>query len=120
MGLFKKKNKSNEYTGYKSGKGRQVPTLTAFDNMAYVIVKDSSDKHLIEIADIVLSGKAVLANFNKISPSEANSMLSFISGLIYATNGKIEKIESKLFLFGTEEEFADGSLDQYIEDSKIC
>ena len=118
MGLFKKKNKTNDYTGYKNSKGRQAPTLTSFDNMTYVIVRDSSDKQLLEICDTVLGGKAVLANFNKISPTDANMMLAFISGVVYAKDGVIEKIESKLFLFGRKEEFEYGSFYQYIEDSK--
>ncbi|MBQ6817763.1 MAG: cell division protein SepF, partial [Bacilli bacterium] len=47
-----------------------------------------------------------------------NEMLAFISGVVYATGGRIEKIEAKSFLFARKEEYLDGSLDQYIEDTK--
>ena len=86
--------------------------------MVYIIVRDASDDQTMEICDMILSGKPVLANFSKISPSNANEMLAFISGVIYATDGHIEKLESKSFLFARKEEYEDGSLYQYIEDSK--
>lgn len=116
MGLFKKKVNS-EY-GYQNGRGKKVPSFTSFDNMVYVIVRDCSDEQTLEICDMILSGKPVLANFSKISPSGANEMLAFISGVVYATNGHIEKMETKLFLFARKEEYEDGSLYQYIEDTK--
>jgi len=91
---------------------------TSFDNMSYVLVRDGSDEQLLEICDTILSGKAVLANFNKIWSSDANMMLSFISGVIYAVEGEYFKIEPKLFLFARKEELEDGSLYQYIEDTR--
>jgi len=45
-------------------------------------------------------------------------MLAFISGVIYATDGRSLKIQSRLFLFGRKEEFVDGTLYQYYEDLK--
>ena len=113
MGLFgKNKNKQakQEVTN--------VPGITAFDNMSYIIVSDNSDEQLLNICDTILSGRAVLANFNKISTTDANSMLSFIAGAIYAIEGECFKIESKLFLFARKQELEDGSLYQYVEDTK--
>lgn len=118
MGLFGKSKKNNEYNGYQSSKGRNVPKFTSFDNMVYVIVRDISDDQTIEICDLILGGKPVLANFSKIPPSMVNEMLAFISGVVYATGGRIEKIEAKSFLFARKEEYLDGSLEQYIEDTK--
>ena len=52
MGLFGKSKKNNEYNGYQSSKGRNVPKFTSFDNMVYVIVRDISDDQTIEICDV--------------------------------------------------------------------
>ncbi len=112
MGLFGKNKKKQQHNMDK------VQGITAFDNMAYIIVSDNSDEQLLNICDTILSGKAVLANFNKISSTDANSMLSFIAGVIYAIEGECFKIESKLFLFARKEELEDGSLYQYVEDTK--
>ena len=113
MGLFGK-NKTKQ----KKQDLNKVQGLTAFDNMAYIIVTNNSDEQLQEICDTILGGRAVLANFNKISSNDANSMLAFIAGVIYALDGDHFQIESKLFLFARQEELQDGSLLQYIEDTK--
>ncbi|MDD3999962.1 MAG: cell division protein SepF [Bacilli bacterium] len=120
---FFKKNKSNkiEFTEYnnkvKGGK-KHSSLLTAFDSMEYSIVTENSKDMLLKICDTVLSGKAVLANFDKIDPEDANQMLQFISGVVYAKDGEIYKLDERLFLFGRKEEFEDGSLYQYVEDTK--
>jgi hypothetical protein len=122
MGIFRK-NKSNkiEFTEYnnkvKGGKKRSS-LLTAFDRMEYSIVTENTQEALLKICDTILSGKAVLANFDKIDPEDANEMLSFISGVVYAKEGEIYKLDEKLFLFGRKEEFEDGSLYSYVEDTK--
>ena len=67
---------------------------------------------------MILDGFPVLAQFDKVSLDEANRMLSFISGVVYATDGRIMKLDSRLFLMARKEEFEDGSLYQYYEDNK--
>jgi FtsZ-interacting cell division protein YlmF len=57
-----------------------------------------------------------LANFEKIGVDDANYMLTFLSGAVYALNGEVHKTGSKTFLFARKEEFEDGTLHQYIED----
>jgi len=124
MGVFKrKKDKLNkvqftEYNNYKSKNKKRSSLLTSFDRMEYSIVTEHSNDALMKICDIVLSGKAVLANFDKIDAIHANEMLSFISGVVYAKEGEIYKLDDKLFLFGRKEEFEDGSLYSYVEDTK--
>lgn len=124
MGLFRKKKKHNkiEFSEYNNSKAkvgrRRSSLLTSFDQMEYSIVTDNSQETLLAICDKILSGKAVLANFDKIDSHSANDMLSFISGVVYAKEGEIYKLDEKLFLFGRKEEFEDGSLYQYVEDTK--
>jgi len=121
---FLKKNKTNkmeftEYNNYKAKGGKNRSSLlTSFDRMEYSIVSANTQEALLKICDTILSGKAVLANFDKIDPADANDMLSFISGVVYAKEGEIYKLDEKLFLFGRKDEFEDGSLYQYVEDTK--
>ncbi|HEY8396169.1 MAG TPA: cell division protein SepF [Bacilli bacterium] len=123
MGIFKLKKKINnieitEYNNKEKGGKKRSSLLTSFDRMEYSIVTDNSQETLFHICDTILSGRAVLANFDKLEPEDANNMLNFISGVVYATEGKIFKIDEKIFLFGRKEEFEDGSLYQYVEDTK--
>ena len=117
MGLFgKKKAREIQLNDFSVRKGSGI--LTSFDRIQHVVVQNCSQKQLLEICDTILSGRAVLANFDKINTEDANYMLSFISGVVYATGGENFKLDTKLFLFGRKEEFEDGSLYQYVEDTK--
>jgi hypothetical protein len=123
MGLFNRKTKKklefSEYANYKGkDQKKRASLLTSFDRLEYTIVQENTQEVLLKICDTVLGGKAVLANFDKLDSRDANDMLSFISGVVYATAGEIYKLDVKLFLFGRKEEFEDGSLYQYVEDSK--
>ena len=120
MGLFKRKNKNYQFSPYnqKTNNRKDAPIITSFDKINYVVINQSSDDQLFDVCDRILSGHPVLVKFETIDINDANKMLSFVSGVVYATEGKIIKIESRLFLMGRKEEFEDGSLYQYYEDLK--
>lgn len=114
MGLFgKKKKKLDESTKEKS-KG----LLTSFDRMEYFIIHENFEDDMYAVCDTVLSGKPVLANFDKVRDVDCNYMLAFISGVVYALGGEAITLGERLFLFAGKEEFEDGSLHQYVEDIK--
>ena len=92
--------------------------LTAFDKMEYFIIQEKSDDEMFRLCDTILSGKPVLANFDKLQANDCNFMLAFISGVVYACEGETIKVGNKLFLFARKEEYEDGSLKQYVEDIK--
>ena len=118
MGLFKKKKDKYKISSYDQNEVKNKSRMTAFDKIKYESVKDSSDETLFNLCDLILDGYPVLAQFDKISLDEANKMLSFVSGVVYATEGRIMKLDTKLFLMARKEEFEDGSLFQYYEDNK--
>ena len=43
-------------------------------------------------------------------------MLTFLSGAVYALKGEVHKIHTKTFLFGSESEYLDGTLKQYLKE----
>ena len=45
-------------------------------------------------------------------------MLAFLSGIVYSTEGRIFRVETRLFLLARKEEFEDGTLFQYVQDLK--
>ena len=97
---------------------RNKQLLTAFDRMEYFIIQQRSNEEMFKLCDTILSGKPVLANFDKINTADCNYMLAFISGVVYACDGETIKLGTKLFLFARKEEYKDGSLRQYVEDIK--
>lgn len=114
MALFKKR-KDN-----KVGNADDInnTTMTAFDKIQFIAVEDSSDDTLLDISNKILDGYPVLVNFEKLGLQESNNMLSFLSGVVYATEGQTLRIQPRLFLLGRKEEFEDGTLYQYYEDLK--
>lgn len=122
MCFFRKKRKLKkvEFSEYlnKNKTRKSSSLITSFDRMDYTIVVEADDETLYKICDVILSGRAVLANFAKVKIKEANDMLMFISGVVYATDGEVKRVDDKLFLFGRKEEFEDGSLYSYIDDTK--
>ena len=109
--MFSFKKKNNNETNKNQ-------LLTAYDRLETIFVSKKSNDELFKICDSILSGKPVLANFEQLGAAECNYMLSFISGVVYATEGETIQIGSKLFLFARKEEYEDGTLKQYAEDIK--
>lgn len=119
--MFKRRKKKLEFSEYNgNGKTKRGTNslLTTFDRMEYYTAEIGDEEEMFKICDTILSGKAVLANFDKLEAEKANHILAFISGVVYATEGQIFKLDNRLFVFGRKEEYEDGSLLQYIEDVK--
>lgn len=113
MGLFRRKEKVNDSDSLKNQN-----KLNSYDKMEYIDVKTATDEQVLMISDKILAGYPVLANFENLKKEDANKLLAFISGVLYATDGQSIRIQSRLFLFARKEEFQDGSLYQYYENIK--
>ena len=100
--------------GKKKKETKQKALLTSFDLMQTKTVLSSEE--LLDLCDVVLGGRALLANFERIPVSDANRMLAFLSGAVYALNGQVHQTGPHTFLFAGEKEYLDGTLKQYIED----
>lgn len=121
--MFRRRKKKVEFTEFNPKDKKNVKKgsnglLTSFDRMEYFIVQENNEEELFKICDTIIGGRAVLANFDKLDDDNANEMLLFISGVVYATDGRTFKLDSRLFLFARKEEYEDGSLLQYIEDTQ--
>lgn len=51
-----------------------------------------------KIADLLLAGVIVVANFEKAEDEQAQKMIDFIGGTIYAIRGDMEKIGEGMFI----------------------
>lgn len=103
--MFNKKSRKNQEPGY---------LLSSFDRLEHRIVNDRSE--LLDLCNVLLENRALLANFEKLSIEDANYMLTFLSGAVYGLKGEVHKIHAKTFLFGAESEYKDGTLKQYLKE----
>ena len=73
---------------------------------------------VMKLANKLLKGVPLIINFEEYEPIEANKIITFLSGVIYALDGEIEVIQPEIFLFATKEDYKDGSLRKFVKEYK--
>ena len=88
----------------------------AIDRVEFVVMDRQVD--VMKLADKLLKGVPLIVNYEDYNEIEANKVITFLSGVIYALDGEIEVIQPTIFLFATKDDFKDGSLRKFVEDYK--
>jgi cell division inhibitor SepF len=79
-------------------------------------VLHASDDYLLKQADLIISSKPIVLNFDELDIDESNKAIAFLSGIVYATQGQVIVIKDKVMLFARDLCFEDGSLKLFIEE----
>ena len=87
-----------------------------FKRVEFISVED--DKTVLELANKIMLGIPLCLNFDECLVEEANQVVSFLSGVIYALDGVIQPLSKKIFLLAQKSSFKDGSLNRFIEQYK--
>lgn len=74
----------------KSGMNSSKSKIVLYEPRVYSDAKD--------VAQNLLSNKAVIINFSRMDDSSARRIVDFITGTVYALNGEIQRIGDKIFL----------------------
>ena len=90
--------------------------LTSFQLLERVIV--STFDQLLDLASRIKNGKPLLLSFEMVDVEVANKMIGFLSGVVYALEGKTFFTDDKTILFASKKNFEDGSLNQFIKERK--
>lgn len=69
---------------------RKTSKIVISEPTAYADAKD--------IAQQILSNKAVIVNFDKIDETQAKRIVDFLAGTVFAINGEIKNVGEKIFL----------------------
>ena len=88
--------------------------LTAFQLLERIIVKESSQ--LLDLANFLKNGKPILVSFEMIDVEDANKMIGFLSGVVYALEGETHFTSEKTMLFGSKKNFEDGTLNKFVKE----
>ncbi len=115
MALKKKKKEESEV---KLPKYQDYSVLTAFERIIFEDLLTDEDDYIVELAGELLNGKPLVINFEQLGVDEANKVAAFLSGVVYASQGRVEQINSRVFLFARKQEFKDGTLNKFIEEYK--
>ena len=107
---------------FNKNKRKESKLGSSFDRLLNYTFKDDEDMdtQLLDLADIVMANRPLLANFEEIkSVGNVNHAISFLSGVVYALDGEVHRLGEETRLFATGEALEDGTLQRYIKDFGI-
>ncbi len=76
----------------------RVVNIHATTQLEVAVLQPQSYEDAREIADRLKSKKAVVINLEELSKEDAIKVLDFVSGVVYALEGDIQKVSSGIFL----------------------
>lgn len=86
----------------RTSSNKIVPIRTTPKGLEVCIMKPSSFEESQDICDLLLSGRAVVVNLEGFDPEMAQRIMDFISGAVYAVNGKLHQISKYIFIFSPD------------------
>jgi len=90
--------------------------INAIDRVEFITMERRVD--VMKLANKLLTGVPLIVNYETYDPIEANKVITFLSGVIYAIDGEIEVIQPTIFLFATKIDYKDGSLRKFVNEYK--
>lgn len=87
--------------GFLNSKPKVVP-MNNRAMMEVNIIKPTSFEDSQNICNVLLSGRPVVVNLEGFDPDDAQRIMDFISGCIYAIKGQYHQISKYIFIFTPE------------------
>lgn len=82
----------------KSLAGKVVPIRTTPKGLEVCIMKPTSFEDSQLICDMLLTGRATVINLEGFDDKQAQRTMDFVSGSVYAINGRLHRISSCIFI----------------------
>lgn len=82
----------------RSSAGKVVPIRTTPKGLEVCIMKPTSFDDSQLICDMLLTGRATVINLEGFDDKLAQRTMDFVSGSVYAINGKLHRISSSIFI----------------------
>jgi hypothetical protein len=94
---------------------RKKPASTSdigFDSLEFFRIQDSSK--IYEYAEKIMHRIPIVVNFCDCLISEANEVLMFLTGVLYACDGEIVKIQDKIYLMASKNDLNGPTLKRFV------
>lgn len=82
----------------RSSAGKVVPMRTTPKGLEVCIMKPTSFEDSQVICDMLLTGRATVINLEGFDDNQAQRTMDFVSGSVYAINGRLHRISSSIFI----------------------
>lgn len=86
----------------RNSNDKVVPISNRISDLEVCIMKPSSFENSQDVCDTLLSGRACIVNLEGFDSENAQRIMDFISGCVYAINGKLHPISRYIFIFSPE------------------
>jgi len=86
----------------KNHVNKVVPIRTTAKGFEVCIMKPTSFEDSQDICDMLLTGRAAVINLEGFDVELAQRIMDFISGAVYAMNGKLHQISSYIFIISPD------------------
>ena len=101
----------------RSTAGKVVPIRTTTKGLEVCIMKPTTFEDSQEICDMLLTGRATVINLEGFDDKLAQRTMDFISGSVYAINGKLHRISSAIFIVSPDTVDISGDYLDLIQES---
>jgi cell division inhibitor SepF len=101
----------------RSTAGKVVPIRTTPKGLEVCIMKPSTFEDSQEICDMLLTGRATVINLEGFDDKLAQRTMDFISGSVYAINGKLHRISNCIFIVSPDTVDISGDYLDLIQES---
>lgn len=95
-------NNSDNYGGYGTDYTPVSGNMGGYGSKNVVFFYPKSYEEVQRLIDYLKQGESVMLNLDNISDAEAQRMLDFASGSVYALNGSIQRVSGNIFLLTPE------------------
>jgi len=82
----------------RTSNGKVVPIRTTSKGFEVCIIKPTSFEDSQVICDMLLTGRATIINLEGFDDKLAQRTMDFVSGSVYAINGRLHRISSCIFI----------------------
>ncbi len=86
------------------------------DQIIFEKLQNDDDAYLTGLADQMLDGHPLILSFEPLDIDQANKVIAFLSGIIYAVKGEIVNVKEKVFMFARGDVYQDGSMEDFLKD----
>ena len=86
------------------------------DQIVFEKLQSDDDVYLTGLADQMLNGHPLILSFEPLDIDQANKVVAFLSGVVYAVKGEIVIVKEKVFMFATSDVYDDGSMEDFLKD----
>ncbi len=100
----------------RTSSNKIVPIKTTPKGLEVCIMKPSSFEDSQDVCDMLLTGRASVVNLEGFDPVEAQRIMDFISGCVYAINGKLHQISKYIFIFSPDTIDISGDYLEFVPD----